>query len=71
MDVFGVGGTELLVVALLAAIVLGPERLVKVAREVGKLVRNVKAYFGALNDELRSELDVMEDLKDIQRDLKK
>jgi len=70
MDIFGVGGTELLVIALLAAIVLGPERLVKVAREGGKLARNVKAYFRALNDELKSELDVMEDLKEIQRDLK-
>lgn len=71
MDIFGVGGNELLVVALLAAILLGPERLAKVARELGKLIRNVKAYFSSLNDELKSELDILDDLKKIKDDITK
>jgi sec-independent protein translocase protein TatB len=69
MDLFGVGLNELLVVALLAAIVLGPERMVRVAREAGKLVRNLKAYFNALSEELKSELDVLDELKEVKRDL--
>jgi Sec-independent protein translocase protein TatA len=55
---------------LLAVIVLGPERLARVAREAGKLVRNFKAYFSALNDELKSELDVLDELEGVKRDLK-
>ena len=56
MDIFGVGSNELLIIILLAVIVLGPERLVKVAREAGKLVRSVKAYFSSLSDELKDGL---------------
>jgi sec-independent protein translocase protein TatB len=70
MDIFGIGGLELLVIMLLAVIVLGPERLARVAREAGKLVRNFKAYFSALNDELKSELDVLDELEGVKRDLK-
>jgi len=71
MDIFDIGGSELFVIMLLAVIVLGPERLARVAREAGKLVRNIKAYFSALNDELKSELEVLDELKEVQRDLKK
>jgi len=71
MELFGVGSMELLVVALLAAIVLGPQRLAVTAREAGKLIRNVKNYFRALSDDLGRELDIMSDLKDVERELKK
>lgn len=55
MDIFGYGGAEILVILLLAGIVLGPERIARAARELGKLVCNVKAYFNSLNEELKSE----------------
>jgi sec-independent protein translocase protein TatB len=71
MELFGVGANELLVVAILAAIVLGPERLARVAREAGKFVRNIKAYFNSLSDELKTELDVLDELNDIKRELNK
>jgi sec-independent protein translocase protein TatB len=69
--IFGIGGNELLVVLLLAAIVLGPERLVRSAREIGKFIRNVKNYFSALTDELKSELDILDDIKEVKNDLNK
>lgn len=69
--IFGIGGNELLVVLLLAAIVLGPERLVRSAREIGKFIRNVKNYFSALTDELKAELDVLDEIKEVRDDLKK
>lgn len=69
MDLFGIGMNELIVIMLLAAIVLGPERLAKTARELGRFVRNVKAYFGTMSDELKSELDLMEELKEIKKDI--
>ena len=71
MDIFGVGSNELLIIALLAVIVLGPERLVKVAREAGKLVRSVKAYFSSLSDELKSELEVLDDISKETNDFMK
>jgi len=77
MEIFGFGSTEVLVIALLAVVVLGPERMVRVLRELGKLIRNLKAYFSTLSDELKSELDLMDELKevnklkqDIERELK-
>jgi sec-independent protein translocase protein TatB len=69
--IFGIGGSELVVILLLAGIVLGPERLARTAREMGKFVRNVKSYFSALSSELRAELDVLDDLQRVKTDLKK
>ena len=69
MEILNVGGPELLVLMLLGVIVLGPERLARVAREAGKLVRNLKAYFQTLSDELKTELDVLDDLNEIKRDI--
>jgi len=71
MDILGIGGTEVILVALLAAIVLGPSRLALAAKELGKLIRNLKNYFKALSDDLGRELDLMEELKDVQDELKK
>ncbi len=71
MDVFGIGTNEQVVILVLAAVVLGPERLARTAREVGKLVRNVKGYFGSLSEELKTELDVLDDLKKVKDDFKK
>jgi sec-independent protein translocase protein TatB len=71
MDLFGIGGTEFLLVLLLAAIVLGPSRLALAAREIGKLIRNLKNYFKALSDDLGRELDLLDELKDVKDELKK
>jgi len=68
MDIFGIGGNELIVILLLAAIVLGPERLARSAREIGKFIKNVKAYFSSLSSELKSELDVLDDLEKVKKD---
>jgi sec-independent protein translocase protein TatB len=69
MDILNVGGPELIVLMLLGVIVLGPERLARVAREAGKLVRNFKAYFQSLSGELKNELDILDELNEIKRDI--
>jgi sec-independent protein translocase protein TatB len=71
MELFGIGSTELILVVLLAAIVLGPRRVAVTAREAGKLIRNLKNYFKALSDDLGHELDILSELKDVQRELTK
>ena len=70
MDNFlGIGGSELIVIVLLATIVLGPERMMRAAREIGKFVRNIKAYVSSLSSELKAELDVLDELEKIKKDL--
>jgi sec-independent protein translocase protein TatB len=70
-SILGIGMNELIVIAVLAAIILGPERLARFAREAGKFIRNVKNYFSSLTDELKSELEVIDEIKKVKKDLKK
>jgi len=67
--IFGIGGSELVVILLLAGIILGPERLARSAREIGKFVKNVKDYFSTLSGELKAELDVLDELQKVKKDL--
>ncbi|WP_425507895.1 Sec-independent protein translocase protein TatB [Thermomonas paludicola] len=53
---------EMLVVALVALIVLGPERLPKAARFAGLWVRKARAQWYAMKNELEQEL-ASEELK--------
>lgn len=48
---FGIGTGELLLLLFLALIVLGPERMPKVARDVGKVMNDLRRT----SDELREE----------------
>ena len=53
----GVGFTELLLLAVVALIVLGPERLPAMARTAGRLTRQARRAWQGLQSELQSELD--------------
>jgi sec-independent protein translocase protein TatB len=70
-NILGIGGNELIIILLLAAIVLGPERLVRSAREIGKFIRNVKSYFSSLSSELKAELDVLDEMNKVKKTLLK
>ena len=48
---FGVGPEELMLIALIALLVLGPERMPKVMRDVGKVVGDLRRT----SDELRDD----------------
>lgn len=71
MEIFDIGSTELLLIMLFAVFVLGPERLTVVARKAGRLIRELKAYFSSLTDELQTELDVLEEMKDVEKEINK
>jgi sec-independent protein translocase protein TatB len=70
-SILGIGMNELIIIFLFAVIVLGPERMARVAREAGKLIRNLKNYTSSMMDELKSELDVVDEIKKVKDDLKK
>ena len=53
---FDVGFSEILVIAVVALIVLGPERLPKAARLAGLWVRKARAQWYSVKAELEAEL---------------
>jgi sec-independent protein translocase protein TatB len=54
--VFGVGFGELVVIAVLAVLVFGPDRLPELAKQAGQFVRKLRTFANNARDELRSEL---------------
>lgn len=41
---FGINGAEFLIIALIAVVVVGPERLPRYAEQLGQWVRNLRGY---------------------------
>jgi Tat protein translocase TatB subunit len=54
---FNVGGGELLVIMLIALIVLGPQRLPDAARQVGKVMSEVRRVSSGFQRELKDAFD--------------
>lgn len=67
---FDIGFSEIALVALVALIVLGPERLPRVARTAGALLRRARTSWQGVRDEIEREL-AAEDLKKSMQDLKR
>ncbi len=53
---FGVGLGEMALIAFVAVLVFGPERLPDLAKQAGQMVRKAKQFANAARDELRDEL---------------
>ncbi len=51
-----ISGNELLVLLVLAAFLIGPERLPEYAEQVGRLVRNARRYISGARTRIRTEL---------------
>src|SRR5579883_137835 len=72
MDIFGlgIGLPQLLVVLIVAMLVLGPERLPEVARQLARGVRMLRGYATDVQSQFGGDLDeIKEELLGIQRDL--
>jgi sec-independent protein translocase protein TatB len=53
---FGVGLPELAVIAFVAVLVFGPDKLPDMARQAGRMMRTVRQFANQARDELRTEL---------------
>ena len=65
---FDIGFSELVVIGLVALIVIGPERLPRVARTVGALLGRFQRYVNDVKSEVRREME-LDDLKKFQTQL--
>jgi sec-independent protein translocase protein TatB len=65
---FDVGFSELIVIALVALIVIGPERLPRVARTAGHLLGRLQRYVGDVKADINREMQ-LEELKKVQQDM--
>ena len=63
---FDIGFSELLVVAIVALVVLGPERLPKAARFAGLWVRRARAQWYSVKSELERDLAAEEMRRSLQ-----
>jgi sec-independent protein translocase protein TatB len=53
---FGVGLPELAVIAFVAVLVFGPDKLPEFARQAGRIARQLRTFADQARDELRDEL---------------
>ena len=66
---FDVSFSELLVVAVVALLVIGPEKLPKVARTIGALTGRIQRYASQVKEEVNRELR-FEELQKLQQEIK-
>ena len=53
---FGLSGQKLLILGLIAAFVLGPERLPYYAQQLAKLIKQIKRFADGAKDQLSAEV---------------
>jgi len=66
---FDFGFTELVVVAVIGLIVLGPERLPRVARQAGQWVAKLQRYVSDVKSDISRQME-LEDLRKLQSEVK-
>jgi sec-independent protein translocase protein TatB len=67
--VFDVSFSELMVIAVVALLVIGPEKLPKVARTVGAFVGRMQRYMAQVKEEVNREIR-FEELNNLQQEIK-
>jgi sec-independent protein translocase protein TatB len=70
MNFFGIGPLELGLVAVIAVVVLGPDRLPEVAVQVARAIRYLRGYATSATAQLRKDLDELtRDYEDVRKEL--
>jgi sec-independent protein translocase protein TatB len=70
MNFFGIGPLELGLVAVIAVVVLGPDRLPEVAVQVARAIRYLRGYATSATAQMRKDLDELtKDYEDVRKEL--
>jgi len=67
---FDVGFSELVVIAVIALIVIGPEKLPKVARAVGAITGRLQRYVSSIKADIEREMQ-LEELQKLQQEIRR
>ena len=70
MDFFGIGMWEVILVLIVAAVIVGPEKLVEVGRTLGRMANNLKKASSDLTTQVTRELETEEKDKSPGQDTK-
>ncbi len=65
---FDIGFSELIIIAIVALIVIGPERLPKVARTAGHLLGRLQRYVNDVKSDINREMQ-LDELKKLQAEV--
>ena len=63
---FDIGFSELMVIGVVALVVIGPERMPKVARTAGILMGRMQRYVSSVKADISREMEEFEQLKDLK-----
>ena len=66
---FDIGFSEMLVIAIVALVVIGPERLPRVARTAGHLLGRLQRYVSDVKSDINREMQ-LEELKKLQSEIR-
>lgn len=66
---FDFGFTELVIVAVVGLVVLGPERLPRVARQAGQWIAKLQRYVSDVKSDISRQME-LEDLRKLQSEVK-
>jgi sec-independent protein translocase protein TatB len=67
---FDVAFSELIVIAVIALIVIGPERLPKVARTMGAIAGRLQRYVSSMKADIEREIQ-FEELQKLQQEIRR
>lgn len=56
MELFGINGSELLILGIIAVVVLGPEKLPEYAQKLAQLIKSIRGYAAGAKERLREEV---------------
>lgn len=65
---FDIGFWELAIIAIIALMVIGPERLPKFAHDAGRFVSKIRKFIHNAKNELEKELE-LDQVDDLQKDI--
>lgn len=66
---FDVAFSELIVIAIIALVIIGPEKLPKVARTVGAITGRLQRYVSTIKADIEREMQ-MEDLHELEQQIR-